>query len=193
MADNPNTPHGFRLVGTRSGRLPAIHKYYVTTASQNLFIGDPVVIDGTGTTSGLANVDIANPASGTTTGIIVGFVPAELVTAPNIPAATYLASGASASVLVCDDPDAFFEIQEDSDGGAIASTAIGEFCDFVVGTGNTTTGLSACMLDSSSAATGDNVRLERIVPREDNVLGNNYCKWIVSINEHTFRAVTTAV
>jgi hypothetical protein len=60
----------------------------------------------------------------------------------------------------------------------------------VVGTGSSTTGLSAMEIDSSSkVATTAQLRLLNLVKRPDNAVGNQ-AKWHVMINEHVFK--TTA-
>jgi hypothetical protein len=46
-----------------------------------------------------------------------------------------------------------YSVQEDADGGAIATTAVGLNANFIVANANTTTGMSGTMLDSSTAAT----------------------------------------
>ena len=190
MADNVNRADGFRLVGTTHGRLPSIRKYDVSAHSGALYVGDPVVLSGTGSTAGIPGVVKASVSS-TITGIFMGKVPTSGVTAPAIPTVSYIADGGSATIYVCDDPQAIFEIQEDSVGGNIAATALGEFCDVTFGAGNANTEMSGCILDSSDAATGDNVRLLSVVQRPDNVFGNTYCRFLVTINEHTYNAVQT--
>jgi hypothetical protein len=93
-------------------------------------------------------------------------------------------------VAVVDDPTVIYEVQEDSTGGSIAITAVGNNADVAVSAGNTTTGMSGMELDSSDVKTATaQLRILRVVNRPDNELGNN-CKWEVVINEHIYNTTT---
>jgi len=89
-------------------------------------------------------------------------------------------------VLVDDDPDHAFEIQEDSVGGALAVTDIGLNADFINAAGNAYTKRSGAMLDTSTKATTATLPLKIIglVPRPNNDIGAT-AKVIVKINVHT--------
>jgi hypothetical protein len=103
------------------------------------------------------------------------------------PALNYCPALTAMYALVVDDPNVIFEIQEDSAGGAIAVTAVGNNADVVATVGDTTTGLSKMSLDSSDVVTtSQQLRILRLVDRPDNVLGL-YAKWLVLINEHIYR------
>jgi hypothetical protein len=104
----------------------------------------------------------------------------------------YLPASTAGDILVCDDPWTIFEIQEDSGGGAMAFTNIGNNCDIVAGSGSTTTGISAHEIDSSDAKTAvAQLRLVALAPRADNEAGTN-ADWWVLINEHAFTDVALA-
>jgi hypothetical protein len=94
-------------------------------------------------------------------------------------------------LLVIDDPSVIFEIQEDSDGGALTSGAAGSLADLVVVAGSTVTGKSGMEIDSSSSTdgTGTTVRLMRVANKEDNALGDN-CLWEVMIVKHELNLAT---
>lgn len=157
-----------------------VRTYHVPVGNATaLFIGDPVIITGTGSTDGYPDVGIATAgATNRITGVVVGFRP----TAPFSPY-KYLPASTEGYVLVADAADILYEIQEDSVGGALAVTNIGQNCDLIAGTGNTSTGLSGWMLDSSTAATGATLqtRIIELQHRADNDIGTN-AKWLVAIN-----------
>ena len=91
---------------------------------------------------------------------------------------------------VLDDPSQMFIIQND---GTSAATDYGSNADIVVGTGNTTTGLSANELDTSTIATTAALNLKIIglwdVP--NNAVGANAVV-VVKINEHSYGSAGVA-
>jgi hypothetical protein len=91
---------------------------------------------------------------------------------------------------VLDDPSQMFIIQND---GTSAATNYGLNADIVVGTGNTTTGLSANELDTSTIATTAALNLKIIglwdVP--NNAVGANAVV-VVKINEHSYGSAGVA-
>jgi hypothetical protein len=186
---NVDSAFGLRPVRYLSGAPynGACRRYYVDTAGSNLFIGDPVIVQGTGQSDGTADVGIATGgASNYITGVIVGFDVANDST-PNLNT-IYMASGASGYVFVADDPDLLFEIQEDSVGSTLDSGAVSEECVLVSGTGSTTTGLSGWELDSSSAGSDNGqVQIVELAHRSDNEIGAN-AKWLVKIMLHSYRS-----
>jgi len=68
---------------------------------------------------------------------------------------------------------------------------VGLTADFVVGSGDTSSGASAMQLDSSSTAAGGPCKILNVSNKEDNELGT-YCKWDILFVEHELRS-TTAV
>lgn len=167
-----------------------VNRYYVASGdSNNIFIGDPVDLSGTGDTAGTAPgvVRATAGSGGYVVGVVVGI---ENLTSDNL-GRNYRPSGVGMYLLVADDPKQEFEIQEDSDGNSLLATAIGSNGDFIFGTGNTTTGLSACELDSTSVADTATLqcRILGLVDRADNELGTN-AKWRVKFNLHRYTYTT---
>lgn len=91
---------------------------------------------------------------------------------------------------VLDDPSQMFLIQHD---GTSAATNYGLNADIVIGTGSTTTGVSANVLDTSSIATTAALNLKIIglwdVP--NNAVGANAVV-VVKINEHLYGSAGVA-
>lgn len=192
---NTDIPFGLKPVGYFNGAPwdGKFNIYYVpSTDATAIFRGDLVTMSGTGSADGMWP-GVQQTAAGDTTivGVAIGFgTSPNLMADPTNLARTYRPASTAMYVAVVDDPNVVFEVQEDSDGGAIAVTAIGNNANVVVGTGSTTTGTSAMELDSSDVNTVTaNLRILRLANRPDNALGTN-AKWLVLINEHIYRTTT---
>lgn len=149
---NPTSGFGFVPVGHVNGSgsfTGMVNRYYVPASDGTaLFLGDPVVITGDFHTDGTPIIERATVGTGVTTdkitGAIVGFLPNEAM-----PAQKHRLASTARYVLVNDDPGTIFKCRGD---GAYATTDQGSTCQIVSGSGNTTTGLSGFMLDSSELA-----------------------------------------
>lgn len=187
---NIDAPSGLKPVRYRSGAPynGAATRYHVPSSeANNIFIGDLVSVTGTGGETDGRGVrpEVTQTAAGAAAiGVVVGF---ENLTSDNL-SRTHRPASTAGYLLVADDPDLVFEVQEDSDGGALAATNIGQNADIVVGTGNTLTGTSAAQLDSSTAAGANGqLRIVNLSTRVGNEIGAN-AKWLVFINEHQYAA-----
>lgn len=91
---------------------------------------------------------------------------------------------------VIDDPNQLFIIQND---GTSAATDYGKNADIVIGTGNTTTGVSANVLDTSSIATTAalNLKIVGLWDTPNNSVGANAVV-VVKINEHLYGSAGVA-
>lgn len=91
---------------------------------------------------------------------------------------------------VIDDPNQLFIIQND---GTSAVTDYGLNADIVIGTGNTTTGVSANVLDTSSIATTAalNLKIVGLWDTPNNSVGANAVV-VVKINEHLYGSAGVA-
>ena len=193
------------MIRARGGLLPVDYPfgnfkksyYRLTTgvAADNVFIGMPVDLNSSGrVTTALA---IATSAT-TLLGAVVGFSDTAYSALPTAmettTAGAYLPGNTDAYVLVADDPNQVFIIQEDTGGTALAETNIGNSVTMTYrsSSGDTTTGYSTIELDRSSAGTGTGgnlmiMNLGRNMNSDgsDNAVGN-YGKWIVRITNHRF-------
>ena len=140
---NPNRPSGFTPVGYINGspwngkaRLYAVAAAYSGAA---LYIGDPVISAGGATASGVPTIALAAITNGVR-GVIVGMGVAEgLMANPKNLDSTYRPAATQSTdwyVMVADDPNIIFEVQEHSNGTALAATEIGMNTDSWLGTGN---------------------------------------------------------
>jgi hypothetical protein len=163
-------------------------KYYIpATDSTAVYIGDPVKLAGSADARGIPTVAKASSTE-VFVGVVVGVEP------ETADSTRYRAASTGRYVFVADDPDLLFEIQEDSDGGALAATDVGLNANFIDGGGSTTTAFSGLEIDSSTAATTATLdfQIVRLADREDNVIGN-YAKWLVKLNNHQFVDGTTGI
>ena len=189
---------GFRPVMHRNGAPynGAATKYYIADAlNQALFVGDPVKLNGSGNTAGTyADITIATAAAGNELlGIIVGFEPKRSdLTVKHSAAAT---AGQEGFAWVADDPDLLFTVMEDADGENMVVGDIGNLGIAVAGTGDTSSGLSGWLLDSSdisSSTANAQYQALGIYNTPGNSLGatvgTSEAIWLVSINpnQHYF-------
>jgi len=190
---NPDIVRGLQPVSNAYGGAYTGGARVYTTASGDataIFIGDPVKLAGTSqTVNGQVYADVAQAA---TTNVVVGVVIGVLAdVATSLP---YRAASTVRRLLVVDDPNALFEIQEVSGGTALTSAAIGLNTPFVVGSGSTVTGYSGVELNNAGEDTTNTLDLKIIglSPRENNAVGEN-AKWLVRLNNHIYVNQTAGV
>ena len=194
---NIDRPNGFKPVRYMNGApYNGAHNEYLKVVGLNeaMFIGDIVTLAGSAGTAALEVRGVSvegmptiqlGAVSTDVLGVIVGFKPnADALSTNHSPALT------AAIVMVADDPDLVFEIQEDSDSVSFGAVDVGRNVDSIAyAAGNTTTGQSILELDSSvtSVTTTAMCQLLRLVPRPGNNIGTN-ARWEVRFVEHVYRA-----
>jgi len=183
---NTDTPFGLKPIKHLDGSPwnGKFNVYYLpATDGTATFRGDVVVrAAGADTTGRYPTVAQAAATDIYIVGVIIGFglTPEIMANADNL-AYKYRVASTAMYCAVVDDPSVIFEAQED---GTMAYTAVGQNCDITVGSGDTSTGLSAMEIDSSDAKnTTAQLRVLRLVDRPDNAIGANAC-WEVMIVEH---------
>lgn len=198
---NANRPSGLSPVMYRNGSpwTGGGQVYCIPSTDTNAYaIGDPVTLAGSADAAGIPTVVLATAG---TANVVLGAmlsgagapgfgqdygIPAE--SAIVIPATKLRAY----YILVADDPNIIFEIQEDSVGANLAATDVGSNANLVSGVNNGY--ISGWMLDSTPLAVTATLQLHifRAAPRRDNAIGQ-YCKWWVGINNHAFAAGVAGV
>lgn len=183
---NADTPFGLRPVAMLSGGAytGGVREYSVAAGNATaIFIGDPVTLAGTSQTiNGVTLSDVVQSATGDVfTGVVVGVLPDVATSLP------YRAASTLRRVLVCDDPNVVFEIQEVSGGTPLTANDVGLNANIVVGSGSTVTGYSGVELDNSTEATTNtlDVKIVGLSNRADNAVGE-HAKWLVRLNRHRF-------
>jgi hypothetical protein len=170
----------------------ARHYFVPATDATPLYIGDPVVIVAGSDPNGFPSVTRATAGAGNRiTGVVVGFRPSASMVANR-----YRAASTAEYVIVADDPELLYEIQESAatDGAALTAAAMGKNANLVLPSpGNPING-SNFLLDSTSAvttATGQVRIIEAQRIASNSIIGTNgvpgaaYSKWLVAINQPT--------
>lgn len=191
---NANTPFGLAPVEYLSGAPwnGQCRRYYIPSTDSNAFaIGDAVVLAGDADAKGIASITLATPGSGIL-GVIVG-MGGEKYGGPSVDPSNLGTTIIPATktkayyVLVADDPNIIFEVQEIGTGTQLTSAAVGLNANLVAGTNNGY--LSGWLLtNTTEAATATlDVKLLGLSQRiPDNTFGA-YAKWNVLINNHVYR------
>lgn len=195
---NANIARGLVPVRHRTGAPynGAGNVYYVpATYGTALYVGDPVIfVTDASDANGIPTVQRASAAGGAyISGVMLGV---QAAGDPPIPALAhsprYHEASTAGYILVEDNPDVLFEIQEDSVGGVMTVGAAGRNADLIAGNGVAATGVSGWMLDSSTLQTTNTLQLRILQPvvRIDNDPTLDYAKWLVAINLHSQRNLT---
>ena len=193
---NVDSPFGLRPIRHKSGApYNGACERYVAAAGYgtNLFIGDPVVITGNSNSTAVrgyqpgtlsevekATAGDANPISG----VIVGFEPVDGFDSP-----IYGPASTQRILLVADDPDLIFLIQDDG-GGTLDADTVGLNAVLIfTHSGSTVTGRSGVEMDGGTsdppaADASNQLIIHRLHNAPDNELADN-AKWEVTINTHT--------
>lgn len=172
--------------------------YYIPSSDTNAYaIGDPMTLGGSADASGVPSAILATAGtSNALLGPIVGMggkvyggavgvdpISQDRIIIPATKTVAYY-------VLIADDPNIVFEIQEDSVSANLAAADVGTNVNLVSGTNNGY--ISGWMLDSTPTAATATLQCQLLgaVQRIDNAIGQ-YCKWLVRMNNHNFKAGTT--
>ena len=188
---------GFRAVKHTNGSpYNGQTNIYAVLASDStaLFVGDPVKLDGSGNTDGVASVTKAT-AGAAVLGVVQSIVPAKLdpvtgkMSAGSISLDTpqYRAASTAAYVLVSDADDIVYEVEAVTGANASYSFAVADIglnADLSTVAGSTTTGTSAAALDMATKATTATLQWKVLgsVQRVDNEPTGAATKVLVKIN-----------
>lgn len=136
--------------------------------TDNMFAGHFMLQEDTGYVTVLAVTPTGASATTSTVGVAVGFRYKDADGEP-VWSQKYVghASNKEAFAFIADDPSQQFLIQQDSVGGTLDQAAVGLNAPVVQGTGNTMTGLSGMVLDSSLATTTATLALRIVsIPKD---------------------------
>ncbi len=170
----------------------AANIYYVPAAvASNIFIGDPVTwLTNAADANGIPSVTLAtagtsNNILGSMVGIVSGGEPIVPVTRD---LTIYHPASTAAYILVSDDPDLLYSVQEN---GSMVQGAPGRNANLVSGAGSTITGISGWMLNSSTLAITNTLQMKiiRMLEQADNAVGTN-AKWLCRINLNALTSTT---
>lgn len=190
---NINAPFGLKPVAnmTTASYGGDIRQYSVPSSdSTAIFVGDPVKLVGTTQViNGVILPDIAQAATGDVlVGVVVGFLNTDR------DSLLYRVASTQRIALVCDDPNAMFEVQQVSTGTALTANDIGLNVNFVVASGSTVTGRSGVTLNNTTEASTNTLDLKIVgMPSvSDNDFGTAVgtgeasSRFYVRINRHVY-------
>lgn len=191
---NANTPFGLAPVEYLGGAQwnGKARRYYIPSNDTNAYaIGDPVVLAGSADSNGVASVVLATPGSALL-GPIVGMGGMQYggpsVDPTNLNTTVIPATKTKAYyVLVADDPNIIFEVQEIGTGTQLTAAEVGLNANLVAGTNSGY--LSGWLLTNTTEATTSTLDVKLLGLKQ--VAGNAfgaYAKWLVLINNHVYRA-----
>lgn len=173
--------------------------YYIASGDTNAYaIGDPVTLSGDGDGNGVPGVTLATAGT------------ASLVLGPVLGAGGIVMGGAFADpsninttiipatktkgyyILVADDPNILFEVQEGGAGAALTSANIGQTANLLAGTNSGY--LSGWTFNNATTGTGATLQLQLmgLSLKANNAFGQ-YAKWLVRINNHQYAAGVAGV
>lgn len=197
---NTSRINGFRAVKHLNGSPynGQANLYYVSSATDEILVGDPVKLAGSADANGIASVDIAG-ASDVCCGVVVGimqskFDPAGKMTTGavslDLPAAAQIAASGTGYVLVADSPDVVFEVE--TSNGTPAVENIGLNASHALGARTAATVTSPATIDmGTEAATSTlNFKLLGFSQKVGNEVGAS-AKMLVMFNVHQFGSVGT--
>ncbi len=191
---NANVPRGLIPYRRTTGEPynGAANIYYVpSSVASNIFIGDPLTyLTSAADANGIPSVTLATAGSsnnilGACVGIVSGGDPVIPITR-DLP--IYHPASTAGYILVADDFDLLYEVQENGNMGAQAPN---RNVNLVSGTGSTVTGYSGWQLNSSTLATTNTLQMRviRMLQQADNVAGTN-AKWLCRINLNALTSTT---
>jgi len=176
---NLDAAFGLRPVRHFSGHIRT-NRYYIPSTDTNaaVYVGGLVKMTGAQDTDGIPVVTGNVSTNDAVCGVVVAVEP---VTREST---RYRENSTSRYVLVADDPNTLFEVQEDGNMTAPAG-GTAQLTGFT--SGSTVTGLSAIEIASSELSetgdTDDDVQIIRLAQRPDNATGTN-AVWEVRLNNH---------
>lgn len=191
IAMNPNTPNGFRPVGTLSGSpwQDSVRAFTLDAGHSAMYVGDLVKMttDGYLDTFAASNINLM--------GAVVGVqVNRGLNAATEHPG--YMPANIAGVVYVATAPDIIWEAQEDGDTTPLVLADVGQNVEIIDSGGSTTTGLSGMQIDSSTKNTTNTLpfRLIGLIDRSNNQLASvdstkANARWNVVAINHTYRTI----
>jgi hypothetical protein len=180
--------------------------YYIPSSyASNVFVGDPVdIISASNDGNGLPAVQLAtsgSPFIGAVIGIASGGTSSSYTYPITRDLPIYHAASTVQYILVSDDPNLIYWIQDDASTQSRAPNLwAGRNANLVSGSGSTVTGYSGWQLQASSVNTTSTLDLKIIRPLDqaDNTISstantNMNAKWLVKMNNYRYNWQTAGV
>jgi len=194
---NTSNPCGLKPLNQPFGAIRCTCYKAVTGIVGGLFMYSPVDINSNGYVT-VASATSGNNWVGSVIGMLAGDYGPMDSTYPYSPAnprAADVDSEGYINVIVADDPEQKFVIEESSGTALTAASRFlsGSFAWFAgADSGNTKTGISKCVLDGgkvSASGSANQLMLIDKLDKPDNAFGS-YCKWIVKPLYHRYKPLS---
>jgi len=173
---NVDNARGFKVLRGSNGGEPRMRRYKANVTT-DVFQGDVVQMLAAGTVKSIT----------TTTGAatVIG------VAANRVDASV---QATSQDLWVYDDPDQEFEVQDDGEAATPSQASVGATFALILGTGNTTTGLSRQEIDASAAGVSatDAVLVQGFKTGPTYEIGK-YASHIVRLNQHLWKTGSAGI
>jgi hypothetical protein len=199
---NISRVNGFRVVGSMSGAGPTgkTQIYYVSSAADEILVGDVVKQGGSTDANGIPTADLCG-ATDVPIGIVVGVMHSKFdpvgkmnsgSVALDLPAAAQIAASGAGYILVNTDPQIIMEVETGNDGTPIAAADFGLNASHANGTRTASTTTSPAYIDLGTEATTStlNFQILGLVQRVGNEIGAS-AKVLVRFNRHQYQSVGT--
>ena len=176
--------------------------YYIPSTDTVAYaIGDPVDIGGSADSNGVASVVKATAGNNSGANMVLGAI----VSAGGTKYGSALADPGNLDtiivpatktksyyVMVADDPNIIFQVQEGGTATALAAAQVGLNIDLASGANNGY--LSGWVLDNAVTSTGNGLQMKLLGLRQssDNAFGA-YAKWLCQINLHRLKSGVAGV
>lgn len=191
---NPNRPFGLRPVRYKNGAPwnGQATPYFVAAADATaLFLGDPVVANGNSNSAAIGRGHepgtLASVIRAAATGVILGAVVG--VEPETRDSTVHRVASTARVVLVADDPNLIFHIQDDGAGTPTADNVWNNALLTFATAGSAATGLSGAALSGASFATTQTHQLHMLGAARlpNNSVAEDFCIWEVLINTHQYK------
>ncbi len=180
VAANPNAPFGLRAVSHMKGGVIRYNGGYqiADQYATGLFLGDPVVCNGTGKQLSIASAGTGNKITGVFAGCKFVDQSGDSKWLEYWPASQITKGAVGATAYIWDDPDILFEVMFDT----LAIGDVRALANLVAGAGSTVTGLSGWSAAHPPGAGENQVKIYEMPTSETNPGGipNNYGAFAVA-------------
>lgn len=173
------------------------NRYYVpaSEATYDIYLGQLVKLAGSADSRGYASITGGVSSLDVVVGVCVGVEPLSGAGGVGRDATIYRAKATERYILVADDPNLVFAVQDDA-SATLAATNVGNNANLTgLTSGSTVTGYSSTEIDASSAAASQatyDVVILGLDDTPDNAIGDN-ANWLVRLNNHFMVDGTTGV
>lgn len=198
---NTSRINGFRVVKHANGSAynGQANLYYVSSATDEILVGDVVKLAGSADTNGIASVDIAG-INDMPVGVVTAVVNPKIDVSGkmtnggitlDLPQSAQIAATTAGYVLVADSPDVIMEVEAGTGGTALAAVDVGLNVKMAVGARTSATVTSPAVIDTAVAPAVTATFMFQLLgfaQKINNEIGAS-AKVLVRFNQHQYQSV----